>query len=86
LTGETLLVTAIKARQVEIVNFLLERGANPNIPDYDGRYPLKWAQKSGFDEGFIGHLKEKGAILYTDDDELSDILGFVTERFEKYKK
>jgi ankyrin repeat protein len=39
--GKTLLHGATKTGKVEIIQFLLERGANPNVPDQNGWTPIQ---------------------------------------------
>jgi len=45
---KTLLHYAVDYERPRIVKFLLRRGANPNIPDYEGKTPLDYAD--GFED------------------------------------
>jgi ankyrin repeat protein len=45
MNGETLLIQAIKSfKDAEVVRFLLNNGANPNLTDDSGRTALSWAR------------------------------------------
>jgi ankyrin repeat protein len=48
---------------MDIVNLLLDRGANPNIVDNYGYVPIRWAGKLKFLTHMIDYLKSKGAIV-----------------------
>lgn len=44
----SLLITAIKSGHANTVDYLLEKGANPNQADKEGNSPLKWSSHSGY--------------------------------------
>jgi len=50
-TGETALIITIKRRDMTWSNFLLGRGANPNLKDNKGNSALHYAALLGFQEG-----------------------------------
>lgn len=50
-TGETALHAVVQRRDLTWVKFLLQRGANPNIADKNGVYPIQIASQLGFIEG-----------------------------------
>ncbi|XP_066358434.1 uncharacterized protein [Miscanthus floridulus] len=45
--GPIILMEAVNYGLIDIVKFLLEAGADPNIPDEDGRIPIIWAAVHG---------------------------------------
>ena len=59
-SGRTALHIAADRRDVVWLNYLLNRGANPNIADRRGVSPLMRASQLGFFDG-IQHLLAKGA-------------------------
>lgn len=59
-TGETGLHIAAARRDVTWLNFLLQKGANPNIADKGGVSPLMLACQLGFIEG-VEALAKRGA-------------------------
>ena len=59
-SGETALHAVIQRRDLTWVKFLLQRGANPNIADKNGVYPLQVAAQLGFIEG-VERLIKGGA-------------------------
>ena len=48
-------------RYVKLVEFLLDKGANPNAPDNDGKTALHIAAAEGCPQKFVEFLLEKGA-------------------------
>ena len=50
-TGETALMIATRARDLTWMNFLLGKGANPNLADRQGITPLMTATQLRFPEG-----------------------------------
>lgn len=50
-TGETALHMVVKRRDVTWINFLLGKGANPNVEDRNGNTPLILAAAQGFPDG-----------------------------------
>lgn len=50
-TGDSALHMVVKRRDVTWINFLLGKGANPNIEDRDGNTPLILAAAQGFSDG-----------------------------------
>nr|WP_133138292.1 ankyrin repeat domain-containing protein [Legionella tucsonensis] len=56
----TLLLSAVKARNVELINKLIEKGVNLNTPNKQGLTPLMLACRHGFDE-IVQILLENGA-------------------------
>jgi ankyrin repeat protein len=61
-SGSTPLGAAAFAGAVEVVRFLLERSANPNLSDSDGAAPLWIASLKGYD-GIAGTLIDHGALV-----------------------
>ncbi|MBX7541265.1 ankyrin repeat domain-containing protein [Qipengyuania sphaerica] len=59
-TGETALHAVVQRRDLSWVRFLLQRGANPNIADKNGVYPIQLAAQLGFIEG-VERLIKGGA-------------------------
>ena len=59
-TGETALHAVVQRRDLTWVKFLLQRGANPNIADKNGVYPIQIAAQLGFLEG-VERLIKGGA-------------------------
>ena len=68
-TGETALHAVVQRRDLTWVRFLLERGANPNLPDKSGVYPIQVAAQIGFIEG-VERLLKGGAQV-----DVSDVTG-----------
>ena len=68
-SGETALHAVVQRRDLTWVKFLLQRGANPNIADKNGVYPLQIAAQLGFIEG-VERLIQGGA-----DVDVSDVTG-----------
>lgn len=58
--GDTGLVVAIKTRNDDFAGFLLNKGADPNLPGKGGETPLIAAARAGSDTA-IGWLLESGA-------------------------
>ncbi|HHF0525173.1 TPA: ankyrin repeat domain-containing protein [Legionella anisa] len=56
----TLLLSAVKSRNVDLINKLLEKGANLDIPNKQGLTPLMHASRNGFGE-IVQILLTKGA-------------------------
>jgi ankyrin repeat protein len=65
-SDDTALLIATKRRFTKVVRVLLELGANPNIPDGLGSYPIHVAGSEGHDE-ILRMLLEAGADLSTAD-------------------
>ncbi len=61
-TGETALHAVVQRRDLTWMRFLLQRGANPNIADKNGVYPIQIAAQLGFIEG-VERLIKGGAQL-----------------------
>ena len=59
-TGETALHAVVQRRDLTWTRFLLQRGANPNIADKNGVYPIQLAAQLGFIEG-VERLIQGGA-------------------------
>lgn len=68
-TGETALHAVVQRRDLTWVKFLMQRGANPNIADKNGVYPIQIAAQLGFIEG-VERLIKGGADI-----DVSDITG-----------
>ena len=51
---------AIANGHTEVVNLLIEKGADIHVKDNDGDTPLHWASRDGLTE-VVNLLKEKGA-------------------------
>jgi hypothetical protein len=47
LTGKTPLFSACQSGRMIVIEYLLQNGADPDIPDNQGMTPLLWASKSG---------------------------------------
>ena len=65
-TGETALHAVVQRRDLTWVKFLLQRGANPNIADKNGIYPIQIAAQLGFVEG-VERLIKGGADVDVSD-------------------
>ena len=65
-TGETALHAVVQRRDLTWVKFLLQRGANPNIADKKGVYPIQVAAQLGFIEG-VERLVQGGADVDVSD-------------------
>ena len=65
-TGETALHAVVQRRDLNWVKFLLQRGANPNIADRNGVYPIQLAAQLGFIEG-VERLIKGGAEVDVSD-------------------
>ena len=65
-TGETALHAVVQRRDLTWVKFLLQRGANPNIADKNGVYPIQIAAQLGFIEG-VERLIKGGANVDVSD-------------------
>jgi ankyrin repeat protein len=61
-TGEAALHIVTKGRDIVWLNFLLAKGANPNIRDGQGNTPLQLAASIGWSEG-ISLLLDRGATV-----------------------
>ncbi|WP_345725444.1 ankyrin repeat domain-containing protein [Qipengyuania mesophila] len=61
-SGETALHIVTQRRDAVWLNFLLSKGANPNIADKNGTTPLQLAAQLGFTEG-VEILAERGAAV-----------------------
>lgn len=65
-SGETALHAVVQRRDLTWVRFLLQRGANPNIADSNGVYPIQVAAQLGFLEG-VERLIKGGAEIDVSD-------------------
>ena len=65
-SGETALHAVVQRRDLTWVKFLLQRGANPNIADSNGTYPIQVAAQLGFIEG-VERLIKGGADVDVSD-------------------
>ena len=65
-SGETALHAVVQRRDITWVRFLLQRGANPNIADKNGVYPIQIAAQLGFIEG-VERLIRGGAEIDVSD-------------------
>lgn len=65
-TGETALHAVVQRRDLTWVKFLMQRGANPNIADKNGVYPIQIAAQLGFIEG-VERLISGGAEIDVSD-------------------
>lgn len=65
-TGETALHAVVQRRDLTWVKFLLQRGANPDIADKNGVYPIQIAAQLGFIEG-VERLVQGGADIDVSD-------------------
>lgn len=65
-TGETALHAVVQRRDLTWVKFLMQRGANPNIADKNGVYPIQIAAQLGFIEG-VERLIKGGANVDVSD-------------------
>jgi hypothetical protein len=69
-TGMTLLHHAASERQLDLVKFLVEQGADPNVVDRDDSTPLQFAAYKKGNGAVLGYLLElKGADVYRRDQE-----------------
>ena len=65
-TGETALHAVVQRRDLTWVKFLMQRGANPNLADKNGVYPIQIAAQLGFIEG-VDRLIKGGANVDVSD-------------------
>lgn len=65
-SGETALHAVVQRRDLTWVRFLLQRGANPNIPDKNGVMPIQIAAQLGFIDG-VEQLIKRGAEVDVSD-------------------
>lgn len=65
-SGETALHPVVQRRDLAWLRFLLTRGANPNIADRNGVYPIQIAAQLGFIEG-VERLIKGGADIDVSD-------------------
>ena len=63
-TGDGALHMVVKRRDLQWVNYLLSRGANPNIEDRDGNTPLILAASQGFTDGVRTLIEFKADVNY----------------------
>jgi ankyrin repeat protein len=61
-TGETALHLVTKGRDTVWLNFMLSKGANPNVRDNQGNTPLLLASQIGWTDG-VSLLLERGATV-----------------------
>lgn len=70
-TGDTPLLASIRQNSFDIAKILMEYGADPNIPNKNGWYPLHFAtQKKNFD--IVKILVENGAEIDQGDGEFGN--------------
>lgn len=65
-SGETALHIVTQRRDLVWINFLTQRGANPNIRDKRGVAPLQLAVQMGFAEGVEALIKANAEVDVTD--------------------
>src|SRR3546814_11382423 len=65
-SGETALHIVTQRRDLVWINFLTQRGANPNIRDKRGVAPLQLAVQLGFVEGVEALIKASADVEVTD--------------------
>lgn len=58
--GQSLLHYAASFRRVDVVQYLIEQGADPNMPNADGQTPITYAEESPGTEEVIEVLREHG--------------------------
>lgn len=58
--GQSLLHYAAEFRRVDVVRYLLEQGADPNIMNADGDTPISYAQESAGTDEVVEVLREYG--------------------------
>lgn len=58
---QTALIAAVDHNQIEIIRFLLDKGANPNLGDHAGWTPLIHAAYFGANEELLSLLIDRGA-------------------------
>ena len=61
-TGESALHMVVKRRDVTWINFLLGKGANPNVEDRSGNTPLILAASQGFSDGVSALISGKADV------------------------
>ncbi len=61
-TGESALHMVVKRRDVTWINFLLGRGANPDVEDRNGNTPLTLAAAQGFTDGVSALITGKADV------------------------
>lgn len=66
-TGETVLHIVVKRRDTPWLRFLAKRGANPNLADKNGVYPLQLAAQLGFADGVKALLDNRARVDVTND-------------------
>ena len=60
--GDTPLTVAMASRNTTYVNYLIGKGAQPDLPDKRGDTPLIIAARSGFSEGIVRMLAAKANV------------------------
>ena len=61
-TGNTPLLISLMSRNWDIANFLLERNAHVNIPNYSNFFPLHFAVQGNHEE-LVKNLLKRGAEM-----------------------
>ncbi|WJY17620.1 ankyrin repeat domain-containing protein [Alteriqipengyuania flavescens] len=66
-TGETALHIVVKRRDAQWISFLVGKGANPNVADKGGVYPLQLAAQLGFKEGVEALMAAQARVDVSND-------------------
>lgn len=79
-SGETALHIVTQRRDLVWINFLTQRGANPNIRDKKGVAPLQLAVQLGFVEGVEALIKSSADVEVTDSSGETPLIAAVHRR------
>lgn len=79
-TGETALHIVVGRRDATWVRFLAGKGANPNIADKSGTYPIQLAAQLGFAEGVEALLSARARVDVANDTGETPLIAAVHRR------
>ncbi len=77
----TPLCYAIRNREYNLVRLLLTHGANPNLRDYEGIHPLKWADQRRY--GMLYLLLNHGLIWPTNNSGMMRRIQYIIKDYHK---
>jgi serine/threonine-protein phosphatase 6 regulatory ankyrin repeat subunit B len=83
--GWTPLIAAIYQRNTNVVHYLIESGADVNVPDDSGKTALMWAMASDENLGIVKDLIAHGASLNAKDKRGATVLSYASSAPPKPK-